>query len=57
MHAHGLPNTLQLQDGILGYFESQGGAHYQGACFVFDERVALYPDLSPLVDSPAQGRV
>jgi UPF0176 protein len=57
MHAHGLPNTLQLQDGILGYFESQGGAHYRGNCFVFDERVALKPDLSPKVDAPPQGRV
>ncbi|MGL4574894.1 MAG: sulfurtransferase, partial [Burkholderiaceae bacterium] len=41
MQAHGLANTYQLQDGILGYFESQGGAHYKGSCFVFDERVAL----------------
>jgi UPF0176 protein len=57
MHAHGLPNTLQLQDGILGYFESQGGAHFRGNCFVFDERVALKQDLSPQVDAPAQGRV
>jgi UPF0176 protein len=23
-----------------------GGAHYRGDCFVFDERVALAPDLS-----------
>jgi UPF0176 protein len=57
MHAQGLTNTYQLQDGILGYFESQGGAHYHGTCFVFDERVALKPDLSPQVDAPAQGRV
>lgn len=57
MHAHGLTNTLQLQDGILGYFESQGSAHFNGNCFVFDERVALKPDLTAQVDAPAQGRV
>lgn len=57
MHAQGLTNALQLQGGILGYFESQGGAYYQGSCFVFDERVALTPDLTPTVDAPATGRV
>jgi UPF0176 protein len=57
MHAQGLTNTLQLQDGILGYFESQGGAHYRGTCFVFDERVALKPDLTAQVDAPPEGRV
>ncbi|TDT33722.1 UPF0176 protein [Naumannella halotolerans] len=37
----------QLEGGILGYFEHVGGAHWNGECFVFDERVALAPDLSP----------
>jgi UPF0176 protein len=57
MRAHGVANAVQLQGGILGYFESQGGAHYQGRCFVFDERVALNPDLSPQIDAPPSGRV
>ena len=50
MQADGMDNVLQLDDGILGYFEQVGGFGYDGACFVFDERVALRPDLTPLVD-------
>lgn len=46
----GWDNLLQLDDGILGYFEQAGGAGYEGGCFVFDERVALSPALRPLVD-------
>ena len=43
----GLDNVLQLDGGILKYFEEVGGAHYEGDCFVFDGREALSPDLSP----------
>ena len=46
MHDLGLTNVLQLEGGILKYFEEVGGAHYQGDCFVFDGREALAPDLS-----------
>jgi len=46
MHEAGLPNVLQLDGGILKYFEEVGGAHYTGDCFVFDGREALAPDLS-----------
>ena len=42
----GLESVYQLEGGILKYFEQVGGAHYRGDCFVFDERVALAPDLS-----------
>ncbi len=42
----GLDSVYQLEGGILKYFEEVGGAHYRGDCFVFDERVALAPDLS-----------
>ncbi len=42
----GLESVYQLEGGILKYFEEVGGAHYRGDCFVFDERVALAPDLS-----------
>jgi UPF0176 protein len=48
MHDTGMRNVLQLEGGILGYFEHVGGRHYDGACFVFDQRVALAPDLSPV---------
>ena len=43
----GLTDVYQLDGGILQYFEDTGGAHFEGDCFVFDERVALAPDLSP----------
>ncbi len=37
-----LPGPVyQLDGGILRYFEQVGGAHYRGACFVFDERETL----------------
>lgn len=42
----GLESVYQLEGGILKYFEEVGGAHYQGDCFVFDERIGLAPDLS-----------
>jgi UPF0176 protein len=39
-------DALQLDGGILGYFEQVGGDHFAGRCFVFDEREALGPDLT-----------
>ncbi len=49
----GMDNLWQLDGGILGYFERVGSAGYDGRCFVFDERVALDPQLAPLVDVAA----
>ena len=43
----GLEHVWQLEGGILRYFEEAGGAHYQGRCFVFDEREALDAQLEP----------
>lgn len=40
-----LPRVFQLEGGILKYFEEAGGSHWRGDCFVFDERVALDPQL------------
>ena len=51
MQADGMDNVLQVDGGILGYFEQVGGFGYQGRCFVFDERVALDPELQPLFDA------
>jgi UPF0176 protein len=34
----GLEHVYQLDGGILKYFEETDGAHYSGACFVFDDR-------------------
>jgi UPF0176 protein len=50
LQADGMANVLQLDGGILGYFEQVGGFGYDGRCFVFDGRVALDPALQPLVD-------
>lgn len=43
----GIRESFQLEGGILKYFETVGGAHWRGGCFVFDERVQLNPDLTP----------
>ena len=49
MRAQGMDNVVQLDGGILGYFEAVGGQGYDGACFVFDGRVALDPSLAPVL--------
>lgn len=41
----GFKNVFQLEGGILKYFEECGGAHFDGECFVFDDRVAVDPSL------------
>ena len=41
----GFSNVKQLKGGILGYFEEVGGDHWDGDCFVFDQRVAVDPKL------------
>lgn len=43
----GIERVYQLEGGILKYFEQVGGAHYQGGCFVFDEREVLGSNLLP----------
>ncbi|MEI8036478.1 MAG: sulfurtransferase, partial [Betaproteobacteria bacterium] len=35
----------QLEGGILNYFDKTDGRHWQGRCFVFDERQSLDPNL------------
>lgn len=45
MQRAGFDQVYQLDGGILKYFEECGGAHYQGDCFVFDQRVAVGPAL------------
>jgi RluA family pseudouridine synthase len=45
MESQGFRNVLQLDGGILKYFQECGGAHYRGECFVFDQRVGVDPAL------------
>ncbi|HEX5126669.1 MAG TPA: sulfurtransferase [Rhodocyclaceae bacterium] len=52
MQAAGVENVYQLDGGILKYFEDVGGAHWRGSCFVFDEREALDPVLTPVKNLP-----
>ncbi|MBA4032777.1 MAG: pseudouridine synthase [Planctomyces sp.] len=42
----GYEQVYQLDGGILKYFEECGNAHYQGECFVFDQRVGVDANLS-----------
>lgn len=54
LREEGFTDVLQLEGGILTYFEEVGGEHYSGDCFVFDEREALTPSLT--VRDPESGR-
>ncbi|MGV8931423.1 MAG: sulfurtransferase [Luteimonas sp.] len=54
MRANGIDKVLQLDGGILGYFEHAGGVGYDGHCFVFDERIALDARLRPIAGMPPE---
>ena len=45
MEREGFQHIYQLDGGILKYFEEVGGDHYDGECFVFDQRVGVDPAL------------
>lgn len=47
MQGLGFENIYQLEGGILKYFEECEQAHYEGDCFVFDQRVAVNAGLKP----------
>ena len=47
MEGLGFENIYQLEGGILKYFEECEQAHYDGDCFVFDQRVAVNAGLKP----------
>ena len=52
MREAGVQDVWQLEGGILKYFEETGGEHFRGACFVFDERETLGPDLQARREQP-----
>jgi UPF0176 protein len=52
----GMEHVYQLEGGILKYFEEVGGTHWQGDCFVFDERGAVDKALTPSLTSPQTGQ-
>lgn len=45
MEREGFKQVFQLDGGILKYFEEVGSDHYDGECFVFDQRVGVDPAL------------
>jgi UPF0176 protein len=47
MQELGLRDVYQLDGGILNYLEQTGGRHWQGDCFVFDQRGAVDATLAP----------
>lgn len=47
LQREGFQQVFQLDGGILKYFEECGSAHYEGACFVFDERGGVDARLQP----------
>lgn len=47
MKGLGFEQIYQLEGGILKYFEECEQAHYNGDCFVFDQRVTVDPHLDP----------
>ncbi|ASJ72642.1 Thiosulfate sulfurtransferase GlpE [Granulosicoccus antarcticus IMCC3135] len=44
---NGFREVYQIEGGLLNYLETCGSRHWQGDCFVFDERVELTPELVP----------
>lgn len=45
LESEGFQQVWQLDGGILKYFEEVGGDHWNGECFVFDQRVGVDPAL------------
>tara|TARA_B100001113_G_scaffold255500_1_gene210790 strand:+ start:32 stop:880 length:849 start_codon:yes stop_codon:yes gene_type:complete len=45
MQDQGWENVYQIKGGILGYFKDTEGEHWNGDCFVFDQRVSIGKDL------------
>ena len=44
---NGFKEVYQIEGGLLNYLETCGSRHWQGDCFVFDDRVELTPELVP----------
>lgn len=44
---NGFAEVYQVEGGLLNYFQTCGGKHWQGDCFIFDDRVELTTQLQP----------
>lgn len=47
MLEQGFKEVYQIEGGVLNYFEQTGGKHWDGDCFVFDDRVEVDKALRP----------
>ena len=47
MMEQGFTEVYQIEGGVLNYFEKTGGRHWNGDCFVFDDRVEVDKALDP----------
>lgn len=45
--AEGFKEVYQIEGGLINYLQQSESSHWQGSCFVFDNRVELTPDLIP----------
>jgi len=45
MAADGFEHVVQLDGGVLGWFDRMAGRHWRGELFVFDRRVSVTPEL------------
>ena len=45
--SEGFAEVYQIEGGVLGYLQQSDARHWQGDCFVFDQRVELTPALQP----------
>ncbi len=52
MRQLGYKDVYHLNGGIISYLSHTSGSSWKGKCFVFDDRVALNSDLSPVQELP-----
>jgi UPF0176 protein len=45
--ANGFSEVYQIEGGVINYLQNTSADHWQGDCFVFDERVELDRELNP----------
>ena len=45
--SEGFSEVYQIKGGVINYLQQTQGKHWQGDCFVFDDRVELSPALEP----------
>lgn len=50
MKENGFKNIFQLHGGIINYAQKEGGKHFEGKCFVFDDRMAV--EVNPEENGP-----